>query len=50
MKKKIEDEIDSEEKIEIKKFKDGIDQSNLRDRLKLFGIEVKTDSKEFINK
>lgn len=45
--KKIDDEIYSEEKKEIQKFKDGIELSNLSDRLKLFGIEVKADVKEF---
>ena len=47
MKKKILDEIKSEEKKELKKFKDGIELSNLSDRLKLFGIEVKSDVKEY---
>lgn len=47
IKKKIMDEIKSEEKKEIKKFRDGIELSNLSDRLKLFGISVKADVKEF---
>ena len=47
--KTIEDEIISEEKKEIKKFKAGIELSNLSDRLKLYGIEVNADIKGFIN-
>ena len=45
--KKIEDEIDSEEKKEIQKFKDRIDLINLSNKLKLIGIDVKEDIKEF---
>ena len=49
LEKKLRDEIDSEEKKEIKKFKEGTELSNLGDRLKTFGIEVNTDINEFIN-
>ena len=48
LEKKIRDEIDSEEKKEIKKLKDINELSNLGDKLKTFGIEVNTDILGFI--
>ena len=49
LEKKIREEIESEERKDIKKFQNGIELSNLGDRLKTFGIEVNTDINEFIN-